>query len=51
MLVVLIPDDSIWTDVLSLSPPELPPNEAVQHGQAKHGQEKEDAGGPDHDGE
>lgn len=51
MLVVLIPDDSVWTDVLSLSPPELPPDEAVEHGQAKHGQEKEDAGGPDHDGE
>lgn len=51
MLVVLIPDDSVWTNVLFLSPPELPPNEAVQHSQAKHGQEKEDAGGPDHDGE
>lgn len=51
MLVVLIPDGSVWTDILSLPPPELPPDEAVQHGQAKHGQEKEDAGGPDHDGE
>lgn len=51
MLVVLIPDDSVWADVLSLPPPELPPDEAVQHGQAKDGQEKEDAGGPDHDGE
>lgn len=51
MLVVLIPDDNVWTDVLSLPPPELPPDEAVQHGQAEHGQEKEDAGGPDHDGE
>lgn len=51
MLVVLVPDDRVRTDVLSLSPPELPPDEAVQHGQAKDGQEKEDAGGPDHDGE
>lgn len=51
MLVVLVPDDSVWTNILPFSPPELPPDEAVQHGQAKDGQEKEDAGDPDHDGE